>query len=120
MKTKEDLFVVEDLFRVGSSESPKLDNVRNRDIEISYSEGRAIVLPNTGGISVFNKINPRLRGIWWRCSAGTPYPGELTIVCDSDRQGLRHYLIQPTYPMELEVYKSKLLEFAEKFERVML
>ena len=118
MKTREHVFVVEDLFRVGSSESPKLDNVRSRDIEISYKEGKTIVLPNTGGISAFNKINPHLRGIWWRCPAGTPLPDELTIVCDSDRQGLRHYLIQPIYPMELELYKFKLLEFAENFERV--
>ena len=70
MKTREHVFVVEDLFRVGSSESPKLDNVRSRDIEISYKEGKTIVLPNTGGISAFNKINPHLRGIWWRCPAG--------------------------------------------------
>ena len=39
MKTREDLYIVEDLFRVGSSESPKLDNVRDRDIEISVSKG---------------------------------------------------------------------------------
>ncbi|HEX9972328.1 MAG TPA: hypothetical protein VGD14_09680 [bacterium] len=75
MKTREDLYIVEDLFRVGSSESPKLDNVRDLDIEISVSEGRPRVLPNTGGISKFNKINPQLRGIWWRCPAGTLYPG---------------------------------------------
>jgi hypothetical protein len=118
MKTANDLYTPEDLFRVGNAAGPKLDHVRERDITVIYHKGKNIVLPDTGGISVFNKIHLRMRGIWWKCPAGTPYPKELMLVCDSERKGLRHYSIQPTFPMELREFQAILRKFAECFERV--
>ncbi len=118
MKIDEDIYLLDDLFRAGSTKSPRLDNVRKQDIEIVYREDSTIVLPDTGGISAFNKINPRLRGTWWRCPAGTPYPTELKIVCDRERGGLKHYSIQPAFPMTLQLYCSKLQDLAESFEKV--
>jgi hypothetical protein len=72
MQILEDLYVIEDLFRVGNAESPKLDRVRERDIAILRSE----------------------------------------------YAGLRHYLIQPAYPMELQHYQEELRRFALQFEKV--
>ena len=119
MKTEDDLYIIlEDLFRVGNTTGPKLDHVRERDITIIYREGKNMVLPQTGGISAFNKIHPRMRGIWWKCPAGTSYPEELTIVCDSERSELRHYSIQPAYPMEFHEFRAVLRKFAEYFQRV--
>lgn len=118
MRSEDNPYVPENLFRVGNAAGPRLDYVRDRDITIIYQGDKAIVLPHTGGISVFNKIHPRLRGIWWKCSAGTPCPEELTIVCDRERSGLRHYSIQPAYQMELQAFQAALRRFAEYFERV--
>ncbi len=117
MIIKEDLYLIEDLFRAGSAKSPRLDNVRDRDIEIIIREGNAIVLPHTGGISVFNRMNPRLRGTWWRIRAGAPYPGELKIICDRELGVLRHYSVEPAFTMALQLYKSKLREFGKAFEK---
>ena len=87
MEISEEIYLVsDDLFRVGNSQSPRLDNVRERDIEIVEREEESVVLPDTGGISAFSKINPRLRGTWWKCPAGTFYPPELRVVCDRERE----------------------------------
>lgn len=119
MEISEEIYLVsDDLFRVGNSQSPRLDNVRERDIEIVEREEESVVLPDTGGISAFSKINPRLRGTWWKCPAGTFYPPELRVVCDRERGTLRHYSIQPAFPMTLRLYQEKLREFAGDFERV--
>ena len=62
MEISEEIYLIsDDLFRVGNSRSPRLDNVREHDIEIIEREGGPVVLPDTGGISAFSKINPRLR-----------------------------------------------------------
>lgn len=118
MKIGEDLYLIEDLFRVGNANGPRLEHVRDRDITIVFREGLPVVLPETGGISLFNKIHPSLRGIWWKCSAWTAYPEGLDIVCDRERQGLRHYIIQPAYVMELSEFQALLREFARSFKRV--
>ena len=118
MKTAVVLFLLEDVFRLGNAQSPRLDHLRECDIPVIAQSGKAVVVPDTGGISVFNQIHPRLRGIWWKCPAGTDYAPELAIVCDQDYQGLRHYLIQPAYPMELHVYQAALQIFAQSFEKV--
>ncbi len=38
MKIDEDIYLLDDLFRAGSTKSPRLDNVRKQDIEIVYRE----------------------------------------------------------------------------------
>lgn len=118
MIIQEDLYLLEDVFRVGNVFGPKLDHVREQDVTILHQANKTIVLPNTGGISAFNKIHPRLRGIWWKCPAGTAYPEELCIICDKEKAGLRHYSIQPAYPMELRAFQAILRQFAEKFEKI--
>ena len=118
MEIREEIYLVNDLFRIGNSQSPRLDKVRERDIEIIERNGESVVLPDTGGISAFNKINPRLRGSWWKCPVDTFYPPELRVICDRERGGLRHYSIQPAFPMSLRLYRMKLLEFAENFEKI--
>lgn len=118
MNIFEDLYIIEDLFRVGNETNPRLDHVREQDIVMTYHEGKTFVLPNTGGISTFNTIHPRLRGTWWKCPAGASYPAELTIICDRDVAGIRHYTIQPAYPMELKIFQAALRKFAEKFNKV--
>lgn len=118
MQTENDLFLPADLFRVGNVQTPRLDHIRERDIEIISFEGKLFVLPNTGGISAFNKINTKLRGTWWKCPAGTIYPQELKIICDRQFGELKHYSVQPAFPMPLELYRAKLLEFAECFQKI--
>lgn len=118
MMTHEALFLIEDVFRLGNATSPRLDHIRKHDIPIVSNDGKEMVFPDTGGISVFNIIHPRLHGIWWKCPAGTTYPEELTIICERDYGGLRHYLIQPSYQMELRQYLEALREFALSFDKV--
>ncbi len=118
MRIEEDLYLIEDIFRVGNVSGPRLDHIREQDIAIVYQQDKAFVLPGTGGISVFNKIHPKLRGIWWKCPTNTLCPEGLDVVCDRERQDLRHYSIQPAYKMELQEFQVLLRGFAEKFTRI--
>jgi hypothetical protein len=108
-----------DLFRLGNAQGPRLDNVRSRDVEfveetMPNGVARVMVKP-LGGISTFDRINPRLRGSnWWRLPAGTVIPPALLVTFDrrDPQTGIAHYLIRPISYMSLAEFLDALRALA--------
>lgn len=66
----------EDLFRLGNSEGPRLDHVRERDVDIYVAGGILFVKANGKGISLLTEDGMRgKRGGWlWKLRAGLQLP----------------------------------------------
>jgi hypothetical protein len=115
---KKEFYVIpEEIFRLGNSNSPRLSNVRPRDINITEINGITIVIANGKGISVFDKegINESPMSGWvWRFYPNTPFPLGLKLVQDK----AHHYCIAPISNMPLSKYKGLLEEMAINAERV--
>lgn len=116
-----------DLFRHGSTKGPRLDKPRTMpprqlgqkyDIRIYEKDGVEWVESNSGGISLFNKPDPRFGDRWWRLAKGTKIPEFLKISRDKSMNPLTehiHYTIRPIHDMPLAtfiVYLRKLSAFA--------
>jgi hypothetical protein len=101
-----------DLYRMGNATFPRLDNVRDQDIEI-YEDGNEIwVAANSGGISTFS-----IRGSgknWWKLDQGTEIPNELRVVNDYGQ----HWLWEPSYSMPLNTYQEALQLVGKQFYKV--
>lgn len=107
----------EELFRLGSTSSPKLSNVRSRDVDTTVVNGITIVIANGKGISVFDKagINQSPMSGWvWRFPTNTKPPQGLKLVQDKKH----HYCIAPTQNMPVGKYKGLLEEMALRGIRV--
>ncbi len=102
-----------DLYRQGNASSPRMDNVRTKDIEIYEQEGQIWVNPSLeGGISTF--AAPRSGKNWWKLEQGTEIPPQLTLVNDYGN----HWLWKPREVMPLEEYKAALREIGDHFAKV--
>lgn len=55
MFPKEFFILPEELFRLGNSSSPRLSNVRSRDVDTIEINGITVIRANGKGISVFDK-----------------------------------------------------------------
>jgi len=55
MYPKEFFILPEELFRLGNTTSPRLSNVRPRDIDTIEINGIKVIIANGKGISVFDK-----------------------------------------------------------------
>jgi hypothetical protein len=89
-----------DLYRMGNTNSPRMDNVRPQDISIYETIDRLWVMSSSGGISTFSAAG---RGKnWWKLSLGTEIPSELILVNDHGN----HWVWQPSYNMPLDQYKG--------------
>lgn len=113
-----EFFIVpEELFRLGNSNSPRLSNVRERDIDTMSINGITVIKANGKGISVFDKqgINESPMSGWvWRFPPNTQPPHGLKMVQDK----AHHYCIAPTQNMPLDKYKGLLEEMALRANRV--
>jgi hypothetical protein len=112
----------EDLFRVAKRRGPSLASaLRVRQEPVTHPEplkqydvivsATGTLFRASGGISLFNTKNPRLRGNdneWWVLEEGKALPEGLTLLMDEDKQGSRHYLIAPAWDMHLSHYKELL------------
>lgn len=117
MYFKEFYLVPEELFRLGNSNSPKLSNVRARDIDTIQLNGITVILANGKGISIFDRegINESPMNGWvWRFPPNTRPPVELRLVQDKPH----HYCIAPVQNMPVDKYKGLLEEMALKASRV--
>lgn len=115
---KKEFFIVpEEIFRLGNSSSPRLSNVRPRDVNTTEINGVTIIIANGKGISVFDKegINESPMAGWvWRFQANTSIPAGLKLVQDK----AHHFCIAPISNMPLRKYKGLLEEMALHAERV--
>lgn len=106
----------EDLYRLGTLDSPKLSHVRSRDVDTCTMNGICMVVANGKGISVLDKdglLKSRMTGWVWRISSGTPMPRGLKLVHDKPH----HYSIAPTHNMPVSKYKGLLEELAVRAGR---
>jgi hypothetical protein len=94
-----------DLYRMGNAISPRLDNIRAKDIEMYEDNEKTWVSANSGGISTF-----AVRGSgrnWWKLvretsalrNRGSEIPSLLRVVNDYGD----HWLWEPSYSMTLDV-----------------
>lgn len=114
MAANENLFIApEDLYRIGNSSSPRMDDVRARDVSTYMQDGIEIVIANGRGISLYNKKGLQkspLSGWAWQINAGTSFPMGLTLTQDDDPEG--HYTLVPQFNMPLSKFKGLLEEVA--------
>lgn len=117
MYPQEFYIIPEEVFRLGSTSSPRLSNVRARDVKVIDLNGIQVVVANGKGISVFDKegisLSP-MSGWVWRFSPNTRFPEGLKLVQDKPH----HLCIAPTQNMPLDKYKGLLEEMALKAQRV--
>jgi hypothetical protein len=99
-----------DLFRGGNASSPRMDNVRPKDIPVDKDDN---VHPGTGGVSTFEQPRAGERN-WWKFPAGKSPPADLKPVNDTPR----HWSWEPASTMKLEIYKAKLRSSHPDFEKV--
>lgn len=107
----------EELFRLGNKSSPRLSNVRPRDVDTMSMNGITVIIANGRGISVFDKagINESPMNGWvWRFPPNTLPPQGLKLVKDKPH----HYCIAPTKNMPIDKYKGLLEEMALSATRV--
>jgi len=117
MLPKEFYIVPEELFRLGNASSPKLSNVRSRDVNVREMNGIKVVVANGKGISVYDRsgINESPMTGWvWKFPANTNPPLGLKLVQDKPH----HYCIAPTHNMPVDKFKGLLEEMALKAQRV--
>ena len=106
----------EDLFRLGNATSPRLDNVRDKDVEFFTRNGIVCVRANGTGISLLTEEGTRGRkGGWlWKIPARIPLPHGL--LYNNNRPG--HYFLCPALDMPLDEYRGLLAKLAINCERV--
>jgi len=134
MKTQKKLFVTKTaltLWRLGNSSGPRMSHLRlpprpagkEPDI-IPISEcvnGTFVqfVLPNSGGVSLYDAIHPGLNGdTWYELPAGTEIPFGLAIQeNDKDPQfDVVHYTAMPASKMTLAAFIDLLDLFGKRAE----
>ena len=111
------LYIVdEDLYRLGNSEGPRLDHVRDRDVDIYVVDGISFVRANGKGISLLTEAGVRgARGGWlWKLRAGLPPPPGLVVIHDRTD----HYSLCPDSDMKLDQYKRLLAKLSVECERI--
>lgn len=107
-----------DLYRRGSANSPKMDNVRP-DLDVAVYEYNnetwvieTLVRQSPGGISTFANLGKGKN--WWKLDAGTGIPPELELINDPGN----HWLWKPRQAMPISKYKIALQLIGESFYKV--
>lgn len=113
-----------DLFRHGTTTNPQLNKPRTmpprqlgevHDLKIFKKDGIDWVDFESGGISLFNKPNPRFGNRWWKLTKGTKIPVGLRVSRDKGMNhvtGQIHYTIRPLHNMPLSSFILKLEQLA--------
>jgi len=140
-----DRFDCQTVYRLGTEKDTKISKVRISEDDrpktridkitgdiihkandiITYSErGELFVLAQSGGVSLFDGISPKLRmsknSKWYLIPKNTPVPEGIIIAKDVqvDRFGQFHYALQPAYDMSLIAFQKKLLTLAKYMRAV--
>tara|TARA_B110000211_G_C13839814_1_gene447374 strand:- start:274 stop:699 length:426 start_codon:yes stop_codon:yes gene_type:complete len=117
MYPKEFYLVPEEVFRLGNSSSPKLSNVRPRDVDTMLVNDIRVIIANGKGISIFDRAGideSPMSGWVWRFPPNTRPSLGLKLVKDK----AHHYCIAPERNMPMDKYKGLLEEMALKASRV--
>lgn len=117
MLSKEFYIVPEEIFRLGNSGSPRLSNVRPKDVDTVKINDIVVIRANGKGVSVFDRqgINESPMSGWvWKFPPNMQPPLGLKLVKDKEH----HYCIAPTRNMPIEKYKGLLEEMALRATRV--
>ncbi len=102
-----------DLYRSGNASSPRLDNVRDKDI-VKFKDvatGLTRVKGMSGGISTFTA--PKPENNWWWIKAGTVVPASLVVTRDhtDPKTNITHYTIRPASDILLTEYVAQMQKF---------
>ena len=95
------LYIAEDdLFRMGNATSPRLDHVREEDVDFFFRNGIKFVKANGKGISLLTEDRARKRrGGWlWKLAGQTALPSGLLFNHDSPT----HYALCPASDMSVD------------------
>ncbi|GAA6169405.1 hypothetical protein [Sessilibacter corallicola] len=113
-----------DLFRHGSTTNPQMHKPRTmpprevgqvHDLKIYKKGGVDWVDYESGGISLFNKPNPRFGNRWWKLPKGSNIPSGMRVSRDKGINpvtGQIHYTIRPLQDMPLSVFIQKLKDLS--------
>ena len=110
----------EDLYLLGNANSPRLDHVRQVNVD-TYDHNHILMVRANGlGISLgaeryFNKM--RISGWLWRVPAHTPLPQGLAANPDPNPAKAGHFLLYPVSDMTMDKYRALLSELALRCER---
>ncbi|MCB8779464.1 hypothetical protein [Planktothrix agardhii] len=99
------------LYRQGNANSPRMDNVRDRDVDIYDYSGEKWVETFSNGISTFE--SPKLGRNWWRIDAGIQIPDSIILINDKND----HWGWRPAYTMRLLEYQELLKQVSIHFVR---
>ncbi len=110
MEQKEGYVLDVDLYRVGNAASPRLDFLRERDIDQFFANGIAMVRANGLGISIATLSWLKKRGlnghVYLLEKGVTVIPGGLILAPAPAGSG--HYHIAPLHTMSLQSYLDLL------------
>ena len=112
---------VEDFYRLGNASSPRLDHVRDRDIEMFDRNSVVMVRSNGFGISLYNQARLEKEsptGWIWKILKSTPMPVGLALQPDLKPGKQGHYFLCPATDMSLDKYRGLLTDLALRCERV--
>ena len=103
-----------DLYRGGNASSPRLDNVRDKDVtKYIGKNGKIWVKGKQEGISTFSAY-PKDPKNQWKIAKGTSYSSNLYIYKESGD----HWLIAPAKDMPLDDYLKHLGTLKSKFVKL--
>lgn len=110
----------QDVFRVGTSASPKLDKVRPVDM-VTYERNGILMVRATGiGVSLGTMdYLQRLRfsGWLWKIPARAVFPQGLFLQPDPSPNKQGHFFLCPVSDMPMDKYRGLLAELALNCER---
>ncbi|MFV2015213.1 MAG: hypothetical protein ACC656_07295 [Candidatus Heimdallarchaeota archaeon] len=118
-------FLPTDLYRHGSTTNPQMHKPRTmpprqagqvHDLKVYKKSNTEWVDSKSGGMSLFNKPNPRFGNKWWKLPKGTKIPSMFRVSRDrgiNKVTGQIHYTIRPIYDMPLNIFILNLKEFSK-------
>lgn len=118
-------FLPTDLYRHGNTANPQMHKPRTmpprqvtqiHDLKTYKKNNTDWVDSASGGISLFNKPNPRFGNRWWRLPKGTKIPPMFRVSRDrgiNKVTGQIHFTIRPMYDMPLNVFIHYLKDFSK-------
>jgi len=121
MVLNEDFYIFpEDLYRVGNSGGPRLDHLREDEVDLYPLNGITMIRANGKGVSLYDtKSLPTLKlsGWAWKIRKGTALPFGLKLWSDENGHGI----IAPVNDIPVDEFKglvSKLVVFCEKVTKL--
>lgn len=104
-----------DLYRGGNASSPRLDNVRDKDVtKYTGKDGKIWVKGKEGGISTFS-VRPSGMSHIWKARKGTTYSSNLYIY--ESNKVTKHWSIAPARDMTQDEFERHLRTFHSSFTK---